>query len=82
MAVVGHVPRKYRALFMTCYAAGLRLGEACHLRVEDIDSQRMVIRVRAGKGGRERLTALSPRLLEVLRTYWRFAEPRVTRCPA
>jgi len=62
---------KYRALFMTCYAAGLRLGEACHLRVEDIDSQRMVIRVRAGKGGRERLTVLSPRLLAVLRAYWR-----------
>ena len=67
---------KYRALFMTCYAAGLRLGEACHLRVEDIDSPRMVIRVRAGKGGRERLTVLSPRLLEVLRTYWRVAQPQ------
>src|SRR6516165_8980487 len=67
---------KYRALFMTCYAAGLRLGEACHLRVEDIDSQRMVLRVRAGKGGKERLTVLSPRLLEVLRAYWRLAKPR------
>jgi integrase/recombinase XerD len=42
---------KYRALFMTCYGAGLRLGEACHLRVEDIDSRRMVIRV-LGKGNR------------------------------
>jgi integrase len=40
---------KYRALFMTCYAAALRLGEACHLRVEDIDSQRMVIRVRVAR---------------------------------
>ena len=67
---------KYRALFMTCYAAGLRLGEACHLRIEDIDSQRMVLRVRAGKGGKERLTVLSPRLLEVLRAYWRLAKPR------
>jgi integrase/recombinase XerD len=67
---------KYRALFMTCYAAGLRLGEVCHLQVEDIDSQRMVIRVRAGKGGKERLTVLSPRLLEVLRSYWRLAKPR------
>src|SRR6516162_2007221 len=42
---------KYRALFMTCYAAGLRLGETCHVRVDDIHSQRMVIRVR-GKGGK------------------------------
>jgi integrase/recombinase XerD len=66
---------KYRALFMTCYAGGLRLGETCHLRVEDIDSQRMVIRVR-GKGRKERLTVLSPRLLEVLRAYWRLAKPK------
>ena len=67
---------KYRALFMTCYAAGLRLGEVCHLRVQDIDSQRMVLRVRHGKGGKERLTVLSPRLLEVLRSYWRLAKPK------
>jgi integrase/recombinase XerD len=67
---------KYRALFMTCYAAGLRLCEACHLRVQDIDSQRMVLRVRSGKGGKERLTVLSPRLLEVLRAYWRVAKPK------
>ena len=72
---------KYRALFMTCYAAGLRLGEACHLRVEDIDSPRMVIRVRAGKGARERLTLLSPRLLAVLRAYWRLAKPSVWLFP-
>jgi integrase/recombinase XerD len=71
---------KYRALFMTCYAAGLRLGEVCSLRVEDIDSQRMVIRV-CGKGNRERLTVLSPRLLEVLRAYWRLAKPKVWLFP-
>jgi integrase/recombinase XerD len=72
---------KYRALFMTCYAAGLRLGEVCHLRVEDIDSQRMVIHVRAGKGGKGRLTVLSPRLLAVLRAYWRLAKPSVWLFP-
>jgi site-specific recombinase XerD len=66
---------KYRALFMTCYAAGLRLGETCHLRIEDIDSKRMVLRVRAGKS-QERLTILSPRLLAVLRAYWRWAQPK------
>jgi len=66
---------KYRALFMTCYAAGLRLGEVCHLQVTDIDAQRMVIHVR-GKGNRERLTILSSRLLDVLRTYWRLAKSK------
>jgi integrase/recombinase XerD len=71
---------KYRALFITCYAAGLRLGEVCHLRVEDIDSRGMVIRVR-GKGNRERLTILSPRLLELLRAYWRLAKPKVWLFP-
>jgi integrase/recombinase XerD len=72
---------KYRALFMTCYAAGLRLGEACQLRIEDIDSRRMVIHIRAGKGGKQRLTVLSPRLLEVLRAYWRLAKPKVWLFP-
>jgi len=66
---------KYHALFMTCYAAGLRLGEVCHLQVADIDSRRMVIHVR-GKGNQERLTILSSRLLEVLRTYWRLAKSK------
>jgi site-specific recombinase XerD len=66
---------KYRALLMTCYAAGLRIGEACRLSVADVDSRRQVIRVRAGKGNRERLTVLSPRLLLVLREYWRLARP-------
>src|SRR5262245_7711845 len=55
---------KYRALFMTCYAAGLRLGEVCRLRVADVDSSRMVIHVRTAKGGKERLTVLSRRLLD------------------
>jgi integrase len=54
---------KYRAILMTCYAAGLRLGEACRLQIGDIDSSRMVIHVRQGKGNKERYTVLSPRLL-------------------
>ena len=71
---------KYRALFMTCYGGGLRLGEVCHLQVPDIDSQRMVIHV-VGKGRKERLTVLSPRLLEVLRTYWRLTKPPIWLFP-
>jgi integrase/recombinase XerD len=65
---------KYRAILMTCYAAGLRISEACQLRVADIDSQRMVLRVR-GKGDKERYTLLPPRLLHVLRVYWKLCRP-------
>jgi integrase/recombinase XerD len=72
---------KYRALFMTCYAAGLRINEACHLRVEDIDSKQMVVHVRHAKGGKERLTLLSVKLLEVLRAYWREEKPRLWLFP-
>jgi site-specific recombinase XerD len=72
-----HVPSiKYRAALMTCYAAGLRISEAVNLLVSDIDSQRMVIRVQQGKGRKDRYVMLSPRLLEVLRTWCRAARPR------
>jgi site-specific recombinase XerD len=60
---------------MTCYAAGLRIREACRLCVADIDSRRMVLRIRDGKGGQERLTLLSPRLLDLLRRYWLLDKP-------
>jgi integrase/recombinase XerD len=71
----------YRALFMTCYAAGLRINEACHLGVADVDSQRMLLHVRHAKGGCERYTLLSPRLLGELRAYWRLARPTVWLFP-
>jgi integrase/recombinase XerD len=67
---------KYRALLMTAYAAGLRLAEVATLRVEDIDSRRMVIRVRQGKGRQDRYVMLSPKLLALLRQYWMAARPR------
>jgi len=73
---------KYRALFMTCYAAGLRINEACRLQVTDIDSQQNLIHVRHAKGGRERLTLLSPRLLQELRRYWLLERPRPWLFPA
>ena len=67
---------KYRAILMAQYASGLRIGEACRLRPEDIDSKRMLIHVRNGKGGRDRYTLLSQRLLEFLRHYWCACRPQ------
>jgi len=67
---------KYRAILMALYGGGLRITEACRLRAEDIDSQRMVIHIRDGKGGKDRYTVLSARLLRHLRTYWATFHPR------
>ncbi len=64
------VPR-YRVLLSTIYATGLRLSEALGLRASDIDSQRMVVRVRQGKGKKDRYVPLPPALLEMLREHWR-----------
>ncbi len=67
---------KHRALLMTIYSAGLRVSEVVHLKVSDIDSQRMVIRVQQGKGEKDRYTLLARRTLEVLRDYWREYRPK------
>ena len=61
---------KHHAILTTCYAAGLRVSEAVHLKVAAIDSRRMVIRVDQGKGRKDRYVMLSPALLETLRAYW------------
>ena len=60
---------KHRAILMTTYGAGLRLNELRHLKVSDIDSARMTLRVEQGKGAKDRYTLLSPRLLKELRRY-------------
>jgi len=68
--------RKYRAILTTCYAAGLRISEAVALAPLAIDSKRMVLRVEQGKGQKDRYVMLSPKLLEVLRAWWRVEKPK------
>ena len=71
-----HVPSiRYRAALMVAYGAGLRVSEVVALKVADIDSQRMLLRVQQGKGQRDRYAMLSPRLLQVLRAWYRAARP-------
>ena len=72
---------KYRAALMTCYGAGLRVSEAVSLRIRDIDSQRMLLRVEQGKGAKDRYAMLSPRLLQVLRRYFTAAFRRGSYTP-
>jgi len=72
---------KYRAILMTMYAAGLRVSELIHLQVTDIDSQRQLICVRQGKGHKDRQVMLSPKLLEILRAYWKRYRPRTWLFP-
>jgi len=68
--------RKHRAILTTCYAAGLRISEAVALTPPAIDSKRMVIRVEQGKGQKDRYVMLSPKLLEILRAWWRVEKPK------
>jgi integrase/recombinase XerD len=66
---------KHRVIAMLAYGAGLRIGEVCNLRADDIDPKRMVLRIRGSKRGRERYVMLSARLLGALRAYWKVARP-------
>jgi integrase/recombinase XerD len=65
----------HRTLLMTLYSTAMRRSELCRLKVEDIDSKRMMIRIHQGKGRRDRDVPLSPKLLETLRVYWRWMQP-------
>ena len=70
-----------RTILMTLYATGMRRSELVRLRVEDIDSQRMVIHIHQGKGRKDRDVPLCPRLLETLREYWRWRKPKTWLFP-
>ena len=72
----------HRAILTTCYAAGLRSSEVVRLKPTHIDSQRMVIRVEQGKGQKDRYVMLSPKLLEILRSWWRVSKPRCWLFPS
>lgn len=82
LLTVGCPHPKHRAFLMTVYGAGLRLNEACHLKLCHIDSARMQLRVEQGKGRKDRYTLLSPRLLQELRSYWKICRPSVWLFPA
>jgi site-specific recombinase XerD len=71
----------HRTMLMTLYATGLRRAELCHLKVTDIDSERMVIHVHQGKGSRDRDVLLTPKLLDTLREYWRWMKPKTYLFP-
>jgi len=72
---------KNRIALTTTYAAGLRACETARLTVQDIDSERMVLRVQQGKGGKDRYVMLSPQLLRILRAYWKRVRPAVWLFP-
>jgi integrase/recombinase XerD len=83
LAFFDHIPSlKYRAALMTAYGAGLRVSEVVALKIGDLDSQRMLLRVQQGKGQKDRYAMLSPRLWDVLRRYWRAVRPKEYLFPA
>jgi integrase/recombinase XerD len=71
----------HRTMLMTLYSTGVRRAELCRLRVTDIDSTRMIVHIRNGKGGHDRDVPLSPTLLETLRVYWRWMKPQTYLFP-
>ena len=71
----------HRAMLMTVYSTGMRRAEMCNLKVEDLDSDRMLIHIRQGKGRRDRDVPLSPKLLDTLREYWRWMKPKTYLFP-
>lgn len=74
--------RMHRTILMLLYSTGARRTEAARVKVSDIDSQRMIIHIRRGKGMRDRDVTLTPKLLEELRGYWRWKKPQVYLFPS
>ena len=72
---------KYKAAMGVAYGAGLRVSKVAYLKVDDIDSKRMLIRVEQGKGGKDRNAMLSPQLLELLRLWWREGKRKQLKPP-
>ena len=81
-SVFEHTQNLMHRAFLMTYGAGLRLLETCHLKIADIDSARMTIRVEQGKGAKDRYTPLSPHLLEELRRYWFAHRPKLWLFPS
>jgi integrase/recombinase XerD len=79
--VAGSANRMHRTMLMTLYATGVRRAELCQLKTSDIDSQRMVVHIRQGKGGCDGDVPLSPALLAVLPAYWRSMKPKTYLFP-
>jgi integrase len=71
----------HRAMLIMMYSTGMRRAALCRLKVEDIDSTRMLIHIRQGKGGKDRDVPLSPKALETLREYWRWMKPKTYLFP-
>ena len=72
---------KYKAAFSAAYSAGLRVSEVVALKVSDIDSERLLLRIEQGKGRKDRFAMLSPKLLELLRDWYRIARPKIWLFP-
>jgi integrase/recombinase XerD len=72
----------HRAMLMTLYSTGMRVSELVNLKIPDIDSKRMMIRIQCGKGGRDRDVPLSPKLLETSREYWWWMKPQTFLFPS
>lgn len=77
LSILEHIPNiKHKTILLTAYSSGLRISEVLNLAVSDIDSKQMLIKVRCGKGGKDRFTILGQENLNMLRHYWQFYRPK------